>query len=59
MNEDEDEIDLDATNDQLAELRRHGIAESELIGLTADDAEEWICQLREKGRDPRRFDSRG
>lgn len=49
--EDDDEIDMDATEDQLAELRRLGIPEADLVGLTSSDAEEWIDELRTERRD--------
>jgi hypothetical protein len=52
MNPENDEPrEMDATEDQLAELRRLGVAEAELNGLAASDAEEWIDELRSRQRD--------
>ena len=48
--------DDDATSEQLAELRRLGISEKELQGLTFSDAEEWIDELRTERVDADRFD---
>lgn len=49
--DDETERDTDATAEQLAELRRLGIPEKELDGLTFLEAEEWIDELRTQRRD--------
>jgi hypothetical protein len=51
----EDEIDIDATAEQLAELRGLGISEAELEGLTWADAEEWIDELRMERIDAEKF----
>jgi hypothetical protein len=37
---DEVDTDIDATEEQLAELRRLGVSEKELAGLSSTDAEE-------------------
>ena len=55
---DEHATDLDATDDQLAELRRLGVADAELEGLTSDDAEEWIDELRTRQIDANMIASR-
>lgn len=44
--QDEVDDDMDATEEQLAELRRLGVVEKDLEGLTCSDAEEWIDELR-------------
>jgi hypothetical protein len=50
------ETELDATEEQLAELRRFGVAENELEGLTSADAEEWIDELRSERLAAHRFE---
>ncbi len=56
MNSEEDEqTDVDATEDQLAELRKLGIADADLVGLTASGAEEWIDELLTERRDADKF----
>ena len=49
------QVDMDATEDQLAELRRLGVPEAELTGLTSADAAEWIDELRTERLDAERF----
>jgi len=53
---DDTERDTDATEEQLAELRRLGVAEVNLRGLTSEDAEEWIDELRSERIDANRPD---
>jgi ElaB/YqjD/DUF883 family membrane-anchored ribosome-binding protein len=43
-----EEAEIEATEDQLAELRQLGVAEQELLGLSSDDAQDWIDELRAK-----------
>jgi hypothetical protein len=52
---DDIETDMDATEEQLAELRRLGIAEKDLVGLSSVDAEEWIDELRSERVDAEKF----
>jgi hypothetical protein len=53
---DDDQIDIDATAEQIAELRRLGIPEADLQGLSSTDAEEWIDELRSERIDANRVD---
>lgn len=60
MQHDEDsELNTDATDDQLAELRRLGVAEKDLEGLSSDDAEDWIDELRTERIDDQKFGRKG
>ncbi len=49
----DDEIESEATEEQLAQLRSLGIRELDLEGLSFADAEDWIADLRalREGRD--------
>ena len=53
----QDQPDMDATAEQLAELRQLGVADVDLQGLTSADAEEWIDELRTQRRDAGSFGS--
>lgn len=55
--QDEDQIDMDATDEQLAELRRLGVADADLGGLASADADEWIDELRMERLDAEKFGS--
>jgi hypothetical protein len=54
-----DQSDTDATAEQLTELRRLGVTERELEGLSFTDAEEWIDELRTQRRDAGQFGPSG
>ena len=54
-----EQTDVDASEDQLTELRRLGIADADLVGLTASDAEERIDELRTERRDADKIGLRG
>jgi hypothetical protein len=51
----DDQFDMDATEEQLAELRRLGVQAADLQGLSSADAEEWIDELREQRLDAGKF----
>jgi hypothetical protein len=51
----DDQLDMDATDEQLGELRRLGIAEADLQGLSITDAEEWNDELRMERIDAEKF----
>ena len=51
----DDELETDATEDQLVELRKLGVREGELDELTYEEAEEWIASLRAKRQDAGKF----
>jgi hypothetical protein len=51
----DDNREIEATAEQLAELRRLGIREQDLVGLTSADAEEWIDELRAQRIDAQGF----
>jgi hypothetical protein len=53
---DDDTNDIDATEDQLAELAALGISQADLEGLSSADAEEWIDELRQQRIDAGKFD---
>jgi len=59
ISQNDESIDSDATAEQLAELMRLGIAETDLEGLTSANAEEWIDELRTQRRDAGRVDRPG
>jgi hypothetical protein len=51
----EDDTLLEATDEQLTELRDLGISESELEDLSFGEAEEWIAELRAMREDAGRI----
>ncbi len=53
--EPDDQADMEATEEQLIALRKLGVAEADLDGLSSADAEEWIDELREKRIDAGKF----
>jgi hypothetical protein len=53
--EPDDQSEIEATEEQIEALRKLGVAEVELTGLSSADAEEWIDELREKRIDAGRF----
>ena len=46
MTERDDDQTIEATAEQLAELRDLGVAQSDLQGLSVAEAEDWIAELR-------------
>lgn len=54
MSDPDDERALEATEEQLTVLRRMGVEETELDGLSYADADEWIAELRAASEDERR-----
>ena len=56
MRESEKIVSVDATEGQIEALRELGLLESELEGLSFEDAEELIAELRAVREDAGRFD---
>ena len=54
MSEPDDERTLEATEEQLMVLRRLGVEEPRLDGLSYAEADEWIAELRATREDARR-----
>lgn len=51
----DDEDRLEATDEQLSLLREWGVNEEELHGLSFEDAQEWIEELRARREDAGRI----
>ena len=51
MAKEDDELPIEATEDQLGELRSLGVGEQDLEGLSYEDAQEWLDELRAQRRD--------